>query len=81
MNTLSEPRTLTKTHEICAFEARVVSIVFNESATLSVVLYGKDDLVVGCEVMMITGEDYKKWGTDDDYINQYVIANLDKIIR
>jgi len=38
------------------------------------------DYPVAHRPVLLTGEDYDKWGADDDYINQYIIANMDTIL-
>jgi hypothetical protein len=38
------------------------------------------DYPVAQRPVLLTGEDYEKWGADDDYINHYIIANMDTIL-
>ena len=80
MNNFSEPKTITKTQKIHAFEAIISNIVFNKSATIDILFYDEASCVVASKELILAGEDYAKWGNDDNYITEYIITHLDKII-
>ena len=77
----SEPKSFTIKYEITRFKAIVLSIVLKQSAMIDVSFYDAErDYPVAQRPVLLKGEDYEKWGADDDYINQYIIANMDTIL-
>lgn len=80
MQKFSEPKTLTRTIDIHAFDVSIMGITLNQSAILNIGFYDVDGMTVGRGALTMMGDDYKGWKDDDDYVIQYVIANFEKII-
>ena len=77
----SEPKSFTIQYKITRFKAVVLSIVLKQSAMIDVSFYDDErDYPVAQRPVLLQGEDYEKWGTDDDYINEYIIANMNTIL-
>jgi hypothetical protein len=77
----SEPKSFTIKYEITRFKAVIISVILHHSAMVDVSFYDAErDYPVAHRPVLLQGEDYEKWGADDDYINQYIIANMDTIL-
>lgn len=66
-----DPITITTVKSINNFEIVNLEVVLNSKATLYVYLKNDDDVVLG-EHIMIEGDDYANWGSDDGYVINYV---------
>jgi hypothetical protein len=66
---------------IYGFDVEVNTVVLNTSARLSVRLYDQNNTIVNVQTMELTGEDYSNWGTDDNYIINYVVQKLGFVIN
>jgi hypothetical protein len=53
-----------------------VDIIFNLSARFRVMLYDMAEQLIKSVIVLIEGEDYKKWGNDDDIILDLVLVKL-----
>lgn len=51
-------------------------VQLNNSVKFPVVLKTSDDSVITTEVIMITGEEYENWGSDDNYIESLILSKL-----
>ena len=77
----SVPKSFTIKYEITRFKAVIISVILHHSAMVDVSFYDAErDYPVAHRPVLLQGEDYEKWGTDDDYISQYIIANMDTIL-
>lgn len=77
----SETKSFTIKYEITRFKAYIISVILHQSALIDVSFYDAErDYPIAHRPVLLTGVDYEKWGTDDDYINQYIIANMDTIL-
>lgn len=79
----SEAITKTTEYTLSGFNVSVVAINLGESAFLRVEFYGlvgENEVVKAVKDVALVGDDYAKWGSDDDYITQYIVDNLDKIL-
>ena len=66
----------TKIH-LLTFEIIRVRVSPHQSATIDIVI--KTDKHELERTVLLTGSDYKKWSSDDDYLYDYVRENIDKI--
>lgn len=77
----STPKSFTIKYEITRFKAVIMSVDLHRSAMVDVSFYDAErDYPVAHRPVLLQGEDYNKWGADDDYISQYIIANMDTIL-
>jgi hypothetical protein len=51
---------------------KIENLILGQSALLCVRLLGDDGIVLQTRVMTLSGDDYLKWGDNDNYIIQYV---------
>ena len=79
MPELNQTITTTKNFCIVHFDVSGVMIFLHESATVCVVFTCDDGNQLYREVVL-EGDDYTKWGNDDDYINEYIALNINSII-
>jgi hypothetical protein len=66
---------------IYGFDVEVNTVILNTSARLSVRLYDQNNTIVNVQTLELTGEDYSNWGTDDNYIINYVVQKLGFVIN
>lgn len=59
------------------FDVIVDSIVFNDSASLKVVLYNEKDAIIKIQYLLMQGQAYLDWGSNDDYVIEWVRQQLD----
>lgn len=59
-----------------AIEIFVIGIVLGVNARLGVRIFGKDGKPVDSKQLTMEGEDYKNWGSDDDYVIDFVCKQL-----
>jgi hypothetical protein len=76
-----QPQNLTTVKVICGFEVEVINVILNTSAKLTVRLYDQNNMVVNVQVMDLSGQDYKNWGSNDDYIINYVAQKLGFVLN
>jgi hypothetical protein len=57
---------------VASFYADVINLTLNVEALIRVVLYDDKDRVIKTVFVELTGEDYKKWATDDSFIISYI---------
>jgi len=70
---LDNPKVVTKTFTYTEFSIKDIIITLNKSAKFIVILYGDDTDVVDIEM---TTEEYQNWGSDDDYVIQFIKNKL-----
>jgi len=75
-----EVKQITIGYSLVGYKADISRIYLGEKADLVVSFYDEKGMVKVVKVVSMEGDDYKRWGTDDEYIYQYINANLDKII-
>jgi hypothetical protein len=71
--TLDNPKVVIKTFTYTEFAIKDIIITLNKSAKFIVILYGDDTDVVDIEM---TTEEYQNWGSDDDYVIQFIKNKL-----
>lgn len=55
-----------------------VSVILDAKATIRIAFYedGSEFMPLEVQMLVLEGEDYKKWGNDDKYIVDYVFEKL-----
>ena len=76
----SEVKTISVDYEIAGFNVVVGILQLGEFAALNVEFFDEAGLVRLVRNVELKGDDYANWGTDDNYIDHYIEANLDKIL-
>lgn len=71
--TLDTPKVVTKTITYTEFEIRDVKVQLNLTARFVVILYGDETDVVEFEM---TEQEYANWGSDDNYVINFIKAKL-----
>ena len=64
------------TQTISKIEILDGSVQLNNSVKFPVVLKTSDDSVITSQVIIITGEEYENWGSDDNYIESLILSKL-----
>jgi hypothetical protein len=72
MSELVPPLIITDVNTITSFEINSVSVKLNQSAEVLVYLKNSDNVIVASEMVVIEGVDYQAWGSDDQYIVNYI---------
>lgn len=57
-----------KTLNICKFKYQILEIKLTESVRVAVYLFNENDLLVDSKQYLIDGNEYAKWGSDDNYL-------------
>ena len=60
------------TNTITSFLVLVLSIEMFKSVRLSVKLYDVNNNLININFLTLSGTDYTNWGTDDNYLIEYV---------
>lgn len=72
------PKEVVTVQYINVVQINVVGVNLGVSATINVTLFGPSgQSVVKSDQIMITGDDYKKWADNDDYVIDYVLKYYD----
>ena len=70
------PVTVTRVTVIDKFVIKKVDVKFKENAEIIVDLVDNTGNYAGTKFLVISGEDYANWGSDDDYIINWIKNNL-----
>jgi len=70
------PITVTTTTVIDKFIIQRVEVKLKESAYIVVDLVNNTGNYAGSKYLTISGEDYANWGSDDDYLINWIKNNL-----
>lgn len=57
---------------ISYFSIQVNEFEFNKSVTLVICLFDENNYIITNEIIKLEGQDYLRWGTDDNYIINYI---------
>ena len=71
-----QPITVTTTNIMTKISIRRITINLNTSANIMVDLFDDNDRFIQMKNLTLSGEDYSNWGTDDNYIIEWVKQNL-----
>lgn len=64
------------TVDITGLQIRVMNVILFTSASINVVLTGDNNSYIDCKQYILSGADYTNWANDDNYIVNYVLAQL-----
>ena len=70
------PFDMVKTNTIRKMQIQVINVFLEKSATINVTLLDENNKYIHSEIIILTGDDYKAWGTDDQYIFTYVANKM-----
>lgn len=70
------PTTITNTNTISSISLEVISLVLNSFVDVRVLQKTSDGKIYKVEHIKIEGDDYKKWGSDDTYILNFILNKL-----
>jgi hypothetical protein len=79
MNTiikLEKPLEVITTTKYLNFKIREILVNLNSGASFVVLLYGETEDIILCKTIDMSGEDYLKWGNNDDYVIEYIKGKL-----
>jgi hypothetical protein len=68
------PYNIVKTYNIDYIIINVTNIQLNQSADVQVVFCDNTKFMVDVVSFTLSGEDYQNWGSNDDYIINYVCS-------
>jgi hypothetical protein len=69
---LVPPITKTDITTLTSFEINSVNVILNTSADILIYLKNSDNVIVASEMVVIEGADYANWGSEDNYIVNYI---------
>jgi len=72
-----EDKDLIDTRTIKKIRIEIVDIIFNLSARFRVFLYDMAEQLIKTVIVLIDGDDYKKWGAQDDVVLDLVLSKLE----
>lgn len=70
---------LTRTMKVCKFKYTILDIVLFKSVRIAIYLYNENNLFIESTQMLIEGEDYTKWSSDDAYILNLIKAKIQQL--
>ena len=73
---LDNPLTETVTKTYTKFLIKNVTVNINSSATIIILLYPLDGDIIS-RIIQMEGSDYLNWGIDDNYLINFIKANLE----
>lgn len=71
-----QDKTITTTTVVKSIEIESVELKIGNSAKIFVRLLDENGGLITNEIVRIEGNDYNNWGTDDQYIIDYVLTTL-----
>jgi len=72
-----EDKDLIDTRTIKSLRIEIVDLVFNTSARFRVMLFDSLQQLIKSIIVLIDGDDYKKWGNNDDVVLDIVLNKLE----
>ena len=70
------PKDQVTTKVICGFTIQNIELVLFNSARITVKLLDENENMIDLNFLLMAGEDYTNWGTDDNYIFNFVATSL-----
>lgn len=71
-----EEKEVIDTRTIKKLRIEIVDIIFNVSARFRVMLYDLAEQLIKSVIVIIEGEDYKRWGNDDEVVLDLVLTKM-----
>ncbi len=75
------PLDLVTTRTIGSFRIDQIQLVLFKQANISVVLYDTAGVAFELKQLQMTGADYELWSSDDNYVLQFVCAQLGLTVK
>ena len=72
------PVTVTTSVTYSSFSVSLVSLQLNQSASFSVTIYDANNSVIAFKTLVMSGQDYTNW-TTDDYVYTWVNQQLQQM--
>ena len=70
------PFTVSTTNTISSIAISTINLTLNTSATFSVQLFDSSGNIVGARIIVLSGDDYANWDTDDGYVIECIANKL-----
>lgn len=70
------PTEKTTTKVVVRFAMDIIDLVLNTSATFRVITYDIEGSSIDTTTVILAGEAYSNWGTNDEYVIQFVATQL-----
>ncbi len=70
-----EDKIVTTTQTVTRLEIELVNLVLGTSARFSVRQFN-DRNIIDVSFVEMSGDDYKAWGSDDNYVENYILNTL-----
>ena len=72
-----DEKELIDTRTIKKIRIEIVDLIFNISARFRVFFYDMAEQLIKTVIVLIDGDDYKKWGAQDDVVLDLVLGKLE----
>ena len=76
-----QPKEIITTTLVTRITIQTHNIIMNESVNLLVSYYNDKDKYVETTHLLLDGDDYKNWGSDDNYLLNWVCNKLNLTIQ
>jgi hypothetical protein len=73
------PIPIVNTNYIVRYSYYLYNLILNTQVTIIIDYYNSDGRQIYQSSILLSGEEYTAWGQDDDYINNIVLAEVDKL--
>lgn len=71
-----QDKTITTTTVVKSIEIESAEVKLGQSAKVFVRLLDENGGLVGNEIVRVEGTDYENWGSDDQYLVDYILTTL-----
>ena len=75
-NVFTNTVTITKTYTIKTCVYKLTELILNVLASFELKLYDDNDVLVKTVTLVVSGEDYKNWSNDDNFIFTLIERDL-----
>ena len=72
-----EDKDLVDTRTIKSLRIEIIDLIFNVSARFRVMLFDSLQQLIKSMTVLIDGDDYKRWGNNDDVVLDIVLNKLE----
>ena len=74
------PYIYTKTFNVVSFSFRVINLVPFSSVTINITFFDEKGTFISGNNITLSGKEYDGWGSDDNYLVNYINANIDTLV-
>ena len=68
-----QPKDIVTTKTVGSMSISITGITFGQSATFNVLLFEPSGQLIRCDQQTLSGADYDAWGTNDQYVTDYML--------